>query len=697
MPVSDASKKKFLRLSMALEEPRVLNWEEPGRPEEIQKVNNTEVKVTWGSESNILFLGNLRIQREGIAQKEGLRLQAVGRWEFLNSHVFTKAGTSRVRFNDENRGQTIKTCGEILKEILDRAITGGLDISYTQAQLDAMTVEPPPLTFQGSYFTHAIREVLKWQGTHSAYIDPDGYEFTLVDFDNLTEKSVYLGELKTPVGTLVSDQYNVKSCDLALSLAGCKTECIFEGGEELHQVPEEELTIDDYVTFGGENFPYIFKSLHSLWFKNLINDDGSMTETPPQINFKVIRKDIETGQEREVRKSLSIHVDYDAGKVKVLPVYYKAVAYISGVQTITKEYAYYATEVKVTYAYRGDLVSLKIIADDSSAHQAGYDAQLYISQNTMIRVYKNGSLVRDDTTNMEAIIKDMLSTLKDEKLEGQVVLDIGTPDIADTSWKLGQRVHIMKSINNLFEQRFARIQRIEYRFDLNEATLFLISDRRPFGISTYQEKLNQQIANLQNENIRQGLDTYTLIPSGVYEQTEEVIETTEEMMVPHDHKGEDEGKGGNLSVQETMLEGSNVSNLAELVEWDEALAHWVPKGGKVTSLRVSCPEDWKIKLSAGYYFNKDGDYTGKTEEEKTVSTGSWKVYLDANGVLTVSSGTLPDNSLYLASIVVDSAGKVSITDKRPFYTLPLLIAKRIQCLASDPPSPVNGEIWLIVP
>ena len=141
MPILDASQQRYMRLKFSLGQPAVLNWEESGRPEELQRIQNQPVKFTWGGVD--LFVGKLRIQEPSITHSEKIRFSAVDGWEWLNNHIFTKNQTTRVEYNNANIGQPIKTCGEILKEVLDQAIADGWEGSYTQTQLDKMTVKPP--------------------------------------------------------------------------------------------------------------------------------------------------------------------------------------------------------------------------------------------------------------------------------------------------------------------------------------------------------------------------------------------------------------------------------------------------------------------------------------------------------------------------------------------------------------------------
>ena len=494
MPIIDASKQSNMTVRLALGEPACLHWTEEGRPEELQRPSYSKVHFTWNSIK--LFDGNLLTQEPGIEEnREGITFSAYDKWEWLNNHIFTNGSTSKIHFNDKDQGDSMKTCAQIMTEILNQAIADGWGCTY--GSLASMTLVPPRLNFYGSTYGAAIYQVLYMQADHQAYIDNATKIFTLVNFNALEQKSIYLGQLNTAVGTLEGSNFNVKSANLRLNLAGCKTKAILEGGSVIRQLTEE-LTLDH-----EEGRYRYWNANHSNWLQNLLDNTGAFTQEKPTVTIQV-EKQYDGGAWTEVEWGVSSSMNPLTGVVKTGDYRIHSLEFSHGYQNARPVLTIYrAKRVTVTYAYEGDPIYKTYTADHSTAHQFGYDAVLYLNQEGMRQAYIDGAKVRDDLDQMDAMVKLLLTTLKDEKLEGTVVLDMGEKDTADVLWKQGQKVKIEYSINNVWTDRFARIQNIEYRFDTREVTLGLTSDRLPFGGSAYEAMIRAKIAERANQRSEQ--------------------------------------------------------------------------------------------------------------------------------------------------------------------------------------------------
>ena len=498
MAIIDGSQLRYMRLMKSLSQPAVLNWQADGRPESLKKVQNSEVKFSWLTTD--LFIGKLRSQSPSIkTASEMIQFNAVDDWEWLNSHIFTIDNTSQIEYNNKNEGQTVLTCGAILKIILDRAIADGWDATYTQAELDALTMQPLRTSFSGNTYAEAIYTILWWQGDHNAYLNSVTKKFVLVNFNSLTSKSVYLGQLNQSVGTLTGSGYNVKSSDLNFTLAGCKTECIVEGGKVLNQVTESLVR----YPAGDEGDWMCWKAANPKWLSYLPNADGSLGSKPPAISITVQKKEDEHAPTASDQKFINIQVNYTEGLVKTQKrtvKYWVTSGDVTNLVTTEHTIVFTATAASATYCYEGETFFKKYVATDSSAHQLGYDSQLYINESTLLKIYVNGALIRDDTAQVDALVVNLLNALKDEKIEGSVVIDMGDKDNADISWALGQRVQIRNSIGGEWNDIYTRIQSIEYRFDTMEVELTLSAENLPFGGSAYEERMRQLISQKSAES-----------------------------------------------------------------------------------------------------------------------------------------------------------------------------------------------------
>ena len=553
MPIIDASKQSNMTVRLALGEPACLHWTEEGRPEELQRLSYSQVRFTWNDVR--LFDGNLLMQEPSVEEDmEGISFSAYDRWEWLNNHIFTKGNTSKIHYNDKDQGDSMKTCAQIMTEILNQAIADGWGCTY--GSLASMTLVPPRLNFYGTSYGEAIYQVLYMQADHQAYIDNSTKVFTLVNFNALDEKSIYLGKLNNAVGTLEGSKFNVKSANLRLNLSGCKTKAILEGGSTIYQLTEE-LTLDS-----EEGRYRYWKASHANWLNTLVNNSGQITQNPPTVVIQV-EKRINSGAWNEVEWRVGSSMNPKTGVVKTGDYTIHSLDFSHGyahAQPMTTVYR--AKRVTVTYAYEGSPIYKTYTADDSTAHQFGYDAVLYINQDGMRQVYVEGqSCVRNDLDQMDTMVKLLLTTLKDEKLEGSVVLDMGEKDTADVLWKQGQKVKIEYSINDVWTDRFARIQNIEYRFDTREVTLGLTSDRLPFGGSAYETMMRAKIAEKANEESTESwtqLSQTQTLPDFTEYQEEDVV------LQNHIHNDE-EDMGGPLDEDETKVYiGGELKALKEL-------------------------------------------------------------------------------------------------------------------------------------
>ena len=540
MPTLDASKQKGMTVRLALGQPACLHWREEGRPENLQRLSYSQVRFTWNTVR--LFDGNLLMQEPSVEEdSEGVTFDAYDKWEWLNNHVFTKSTTSKIHYNDKDLGDSILTCAEIMTEILDQAITDGW--GCTKGDLSSMTLTPPRLNFFGTTYGEAIYQVLYMQADHNAYIDNSTQIFTLVDFNSLTEKSIYLGKLNNAVGTLSGSNFNVKSANLRINLSGCKTKAILEGGNTYNQLTET-LTFDK-----EEDSNRYFNAAHANWLNTLMNSSGAFTQDSPTVTIQV-ETQYNGGDWSEIEWGLNSTINPETGVVKVQNSTHNHLVWTHGGGTSTVPINYRAKSVTVTYAYEGDPIFKTYTADDSTAHQFGYDADLYVNEQGMRQVKIDGVTVRDDLDQMDDMVNLLLTTLKDEKLEGTVVLDMGEKDTADVLWKQGQKVKIEYSINDTWTDRFARVNSIEYRFDTREITLGLTSDKLPFGGSAYEQRVRNAISERANQE-----STENWVQSSVateYPDWSMGGGVKKETLVDHIHSTDDD-MGGALDEDETNM------------------------------------------------------------------------------------------------------------------------------------------------
>jgi len=556
MGVIDASKQKGMTVRLALGQPACLHWTEEGRPENLQRLSYSQVSFTWND--NRLFDGNLLMQEPSVEEdSEGVTFDAYDKWEWLNNHVFTKSDTSKIHYNDKDQGDTMKTCEEIMTEILDQAVADGWGCTY--GDLSSMTLTPPRLNFFGTNYGEAIYQVLYMQADHNAYIENSTKVFTLVNFNTLDEKSVYLGKLNTAVGTLDGSNFNVKSANLSLNLSGCKTKAILEGGNTFNQVTET-LTFDK-----EESDNRYFNAAHANWLSTLLNSSGVFTQDPPTVTIQV-ETQYDGGAWSEVEWRLNSTINPKTGVIKVQNLVHQQLVWVNGGGTSTVLVNYRAKSVVVTYAYEGDPIFKTYTADDSTAHQFGYDADLYVNEQGMRQVDIDGVTVRDDLDQMDDMVNLLLTTMKDEKLEGTVVLDMGEKVTADVLWKQGQKVKIEYSINDVWTDRFARINNIEYRFDTREVTLGLTSDKLPFGGSAYEQRVRQAISEKANQESTESWvqgSVATQFPDWGMGGNEEEIG-----LADHVHSTDD-NMGGPLDEVETKvyLEGALETSALGMIKW----------------------------------------------------------------------------------------------------------------------------------
>ena len=568
MPILDASHQRDMTVRLALGQPACLHWTEEGRPENLQRLSYSQVRFTWNDVR--LFDGNLLMQEPSVEEdSEGVTFDAYDRWEWLNNHIFTKSDTSKIHYNDKDQGDSMKTCAQIMTEILDQAVADGWGCTY--ASLASMTLVPPRLNFYGTSYGEAIYQVLYMQADHNAYIENSTKVFTLVNFNALDEKSIYLGKLNNAVGTLEGSNFNVKSANLRLNLSGCKTRAILEGGSKIYQITEE-LAMD------SESGHYRYwNASHANWLNTLVNSSGEITQNPPIVTIQV-EKQYDGGAWKEVKWKVGSSMNPLTGVIKTGDYTIHSLDFSHGyaaARPVTTIYR--AKTVTVTYAYEGTPIYKRYTASDSTAHQFGYNADLYINQDGMRQVSIDGSTVRNDLDQMDSMVNLLLTTMKDEKLEGTVVLDMGEKDTADVLWKQGQKVKIEYSINDVWTDRFARINNIEYRFDTREVTLGLTSDRLPFGGSAYEAMMRAKIAEKANQ---ESTESWTQLSQG-YELSGDsggIPVEEDEVLTPHIHDEEENAdgllsQGGPLDDTETKVYiGGELKSLKDLQTDDKLVA-----------------------------------------------------------------------------------------------------------------------------
>jgi len=568
MPILDASHQRDMTVRLALGQPACLHWTEEGRPENLQRLSYSQVRFTWNDVR--LFDGNLLMQEPSVEEdSEGVTFDAYDRWEWLNNHIFTKSDTSKIHYNDKDQGDSMKTCAQIMTEILDQAVADGWGCTY--ASLASMTLVPPRLNFYGTSYGEAIYQVLYMQADHNAYIENSTKVFTLVNFNALDEKSIYLGKLNNAVGTLEGSNFNVKSANLRLNLSGCKTRAILEGGSKIYQITEE-LAMD------SESGHYRYwNASHANWLNTLVNSSGEITQNPPIVTIQV-EKQYDGGAWKEVKWKVGSSMNPLTGVIKTGDYTIHSLDFSHGyaaARPVTTIYR--AKTVTVTYAYEGTPIYKRYTASDSTAHQFGYNADLYINQDGMRQVSIDGSTVRNDLDQMDSMVNLLLTTMKDEKLEGTVVLDMGEKDTADVLWKQGQKVKIEYSINDVWTDRFARINNIEYRFDTREVTLGLTSDRLPFGGSAYEAMMRAKIAEKANQ---ESTESWTQLSQG-YELSGDsggIPVEEDEVLTPHIHDEEENAdgllsQGGPLDEDKTKVYiGGELKSLKDLQTDDKLVA-----------------------------------------------------------------------------------------------------------------------------
>ena len=183
------------------------------------------VVVIWNDKK--MFEGWLKEHEVAIDQPERVRFYAIDSWGWMTRHIMNLSGSIRTKYNEA--GSTLKTCGEIIKDILDNAgIPGWVCSGYSWGELSAMTVQPPMVDWEGIYVADAINEILRYQATFGAWIDPITKHMKFVNFEaSLPQKAVYLGALNQSI--IDHSEYNIVRTDLRPTLRGCLTKVIVEG------------------------------------------------------------------------------------------------------------------------------------------------------------------------------------------------------------------------------------------------------------------------------------------------------------------------------------------------------------------------------------------------------------------------------------------------------------------------------------
>ena len=496
-------------LHIGFNQPRVLRWSRDDVRADSYDIEDAGdmVQVIWNDKK--LFEGWLKENEVSVDQPERMRFYAVDNWGWLTRHILKIGGYIRMKYNAVDEGQTLKTCGEIIKDILDNAnIPGWVCSGYSAGSLSGMTVQPPMVDWEGIYIADAINEVLRYQATYGMWIDPITKKMKFVDFESsMPEKSVYLGVLNQSI--IDHSEYNIVKTDLRPTLRECVTKVIIEG-EGIYE--ESEVTLEEdwdsnleadwnWVKWYQQKDTYgkvfsCFKTPSSVDLPLLsmkIEDDGT-------VGSRVITAEIEyisdisgtTWIESEAS------VNPETGKIRFnVPVMDLRINNMQGKYRRLPE-ARSKNNVRMTLAQRTG--NLRIEREDLSGAgtQANYTREKYIKDTNYYKLIKGGVAVRDDTSRMNAVGDKALVLNKDIKMEGMVTIDIGDEDV---NWELGQKVAIKNSNKSAWATNYLRIVEIDYDLQRRECSLELTSNRSLFGESFMgsQRRLSKKVDEIERD------------------------------------------------------------------------------------------------------------------------------------------------------------------------------------------------------
>lgn len=596
-------------LDIRFNQPRILRWtRDDVRADsyDVEKVG-AMVIVVWNDKK--MFEGWLMEDSVGISQPEKVAFYALDGWEWLNSHILEIVGERKIKYNAIDEGQELKTCGEIIKEILDCGnIPGWICSGHSGGELDGMTVEPPIIEWEGVYIGSAINEVLSYQATHGAWIDPITKKMKFIDFTgSIEEKSVYLGVLNNNV--LEHGEYNVKSAILKPTLRGCVTKVIVEGEGvfekktvELEEDWDESLEADwDFYKANTEPDTYgkVYRQFKVPDAINLplldmeIEDDGTVSGEEIIAEVGYVRKDTE----ETVWMKKEAGMDLDTGIIRFgKPIVNLRISYLGFYRF--KMDVIQKGKVRLTFGERtSDLV---VVREDLSGAgtEANYTKEKYIKDTNYYKLIKDSVVIRDDTSRMEVLGDKILLLHKDVNMQGRVVIDIGDEDV---NWELGQKVRIRNSNKAEWDTKYLRIAGISYDFHGREATLNLadwkdligyefVEDRRLLKekadkIEKDVEKLNKwwkskgknpkdEVEDLEDELAGEGKRT-TLIcevtaknttdEEGVYVYNVEEIGNIENVFYNVENKGEALIEVGD--AVKVVIDAEGVATIVEKTQW----------------------------------------------------------------------------------------------------------------------------------
>lgn len=496
-------------LDIGFNQPRILRWTRDDVRADSYDVENAGamVSVIWNDKK--MFEGWLMEHKVSISQPENVAFYALDGWEWFNSHILEIGGNRKIKYNAIDEGQELKTCGEILKEVLDCGkIPGWVCSGYHESELNAMVIEPPIIDWEGVYIGDAINEVLKYQGTYGAWIDLITKKIRFMNFEGtMEEKSVYLGELNENV--LDHGEYNVKRAELKPTLRGCITKVIVEGAGvyeektvELEEDWDEGLEADwnfykantEPDTYGKVYRRFKVPDIINLPLLDMkIEDDGTVGSREIMVEVGYIRKD--TGETIWLEKEAGI--DIEAGVVRFgRPVVNLRISYLGfyrfKMEVIQKG------KVRLTFGERTDDLVAEREDLSGAGTEANYTREKYIRDTDYYKLIKDEVVIRDDTSRMEEMGDKILVLNKDIKLEGKVVIDMGDTDV---NWELGQKVSVKNSNKGEWDTKYLRVAAISYAFHQREATLSLSSSKVLFGYAFLEDQrmLRKKVEKTERE------------------------------------------------------------------------------------------------------------------------------------------------------------------------------------------------------
>ncbi|MBA7544755.1 hypothetical protein ES705_37116 [subsurface metagenome] len=107
-------------------------------------------------------------------------------------------------------------------------------------------------------------------------------------------------------------------------------------------------------------------------------------------------------------------------------------------------------------------------------------------------------------------------------------------------------------------------------------------------------------------------------------------------------------------------------------------------------------DDSVIDIASGYALIDDNEiYFGSTQTHTiSIDSGVYKIYLTHTGVIGSIIGSIPANSIQLATVVISDEKVDSVTDTRPFISYPVsrVVCQHFQDLLAANPSGIHAPI-----